>query len=139
MVFSETELDDGSDMAARGLTGLKSPGEDTGVLLAVREGACRVFIWDGVVVQLVPGSGCGCCESIAASWRWRARVVVKREREAVAAKRHDELGRKARLRPPKLQSGHGGGEKRNKREDEGSVSRLTSRPVRMHGKRGRVL
>lgn len=30
-------------MAARGLMGLKRPGDETGVLFAVREGGCRVL------------------------------------------------------------------------------------------------
>lgn len=43
VVFSEFEWEEGSDMAARGLAGLKSPGEETGVLLAVLEGGCSVW------------------------------------------------------------------------------------------------
>lgn len=35
-------------MVARGFAGLKSPGDDTGVLFAVRVGGCRVLSLDGV-------------------------------------------------------------------------------------------
>jgi hypothetical protein len=40
VAVSEPGCDDES-MLGRGRTGLKSPGEDTGVLLAVRDGICE--------------------------------------------------------------------------------------------------
>lgn len=40
---SEADCEEGRDMATRGLTGLNSPGDETGVLLAVREGGCKVL------------------------------------------------------------------------------------------------
>lgn len=38
---SEADWEDGRDMAARGWTGLNRPGDEMGVLFAVREGGCR--------------------------------------------------------------------------------------------------
>lgn len=43
VVPSEVDCEDGSDMAARGWIGLNRPGDEIGVLFAVREGGCRVF------------------------------------------------------------------------------------------------
>lgn len=37
---SEADCEDGREVAARGCTGLNRPGEETGVLFAVREGGC---------------------------------------------------------------------------------------------------
>lgn len=56
-MFSEAGCDEGSDMVARGFAGLKSPGEETGVLLAVRAGGCRVLSLNGVPLVLESEGG----------------------------------------------------------------------------------
>lgn len=53
MWFSEVDWEDGRDMAVRGFAGLKSPGDETGVLFVVLEGGCRLLVeWDGVLLVL---------------------------------------------------------------------------------------
>lgn len=51
-MFSEAGCDEGRDMVARGLAGLNRPGEETGVLFAVRAGGCRVLSFEGVPLVL---------------------------------------------------------------------------------------
>lgn len=63
VVFSEAGCDEGRDMVARGLAGLNRPGEETGVLLAVRAGGCRVFSLDGVPLVLESEGGCSIVSS----------------------------------------------------------------------------
>lgn len=58
MWFSEADWEDGRDMAARGWTGLKSPGDETGVLFVVLEGGCRLLVdWEGVLLVLGSDGG----------------------------------------------------------------------------------
>lgn len=57
MVFSEAGCEDGRDMVARGLAGLKRPGDETGVLLAVRAGGCSVLSFEGVPFTLESEKG----------------------------------------------------------------------------------
>lgn len=100
-MFSEADCDDGSDMAARGLAGLKRPGDEAGVLFAVLEGGCgsrcRVLSWYGVPsVAVWSGPGWG---SILSSRSWD-RVVVRRE--VVAANRHNELEQEGPTEATKL-------------------------------------
>lgn len=62
---SDTDCEDGSDITARGLAGLKSPGDEIGVLLAVREGGCRVLMCVGMQLETASEEGCG---SMVLSW-----------------------------------------------------------------------
>lgn len=54
-------------MVARGLAGLNNPGDETGVLLAVRAGGCRVLSLAGVPLELGSEGGCGSIVSSSSS------------------------------------------------------------------------
>lgn len=49
VVPSDTDCEGGRDIVVRGFDGLKSPGDETGVLPAVSEGCCG-FVADGSVL-----------------------------------------------------------------------------------------
>lgn len=89
VVPSETGCEEGRDMVARAWKGLKSPGDETGVLLAVCAcGGCRVVSLEGVAL-MVESEGGVCSIVGVASWTW-IRASCGR-RDAVVTERHHGL------------------------------------------------
>lgn len=104
VAFSEADCEDGSDMVVRGFEGLKSPGDEIGVLLAVLE-----WIW------AAEGGGgrmlCSCfeCGELWDRFRCCGSMVLVRIRAilgaACVASRHGELGVKIEARGMCLENG----------------------------------
>lgn len=97
MLVSETGCEEGKDMAVRGLIGLKRPGDEMGVLLAVCVGGgCKVLSLDGEIVTFGSEGAVGFMVDVA-TWVWDRTSLVKRD--VLAAERHHGLGDEAGVKP----------------------------------------
>lgn len=90
---SEADCEDGRDMAARGWIGLNSPGDEIGVLVAVREGGCRVLAWVFGAKLLTTVASKGGDGSMVSSKSWVRSQVGEESVLVAAANRHNGLGR----------------------------------------------